>query len=260
MTIASKTFQAVTGLNTVILDFNVPAANGLLLEGSNFYRNNNGVNFPYILTDYLSIYSSTAGSDPLSFYYYFYDWKIKQPSCFSDRVAVNAFVNNSAPVADFSVVMADPYVDFTDLTQNKGAAYWSFGDGQTSMLSNPKHLYLQNGNYEVMLKVDNGCGIDSISKNVSISLATSLENVVQKEAISVYPNPASDHFFIETSLQSYELSLLDYTGKIVKREIISQNPIYAVNASDLSSGMYLVKIVSDNQVYTFKLMLNINRK
>lgn len=260
MTIATKTFQAVTGLNTVVLDFNVPAANGLLLEGSNFYRNNNGVNYPYNLTDYLSIYKSSAGTDPLSFYYYFYDWKIKQPSCFSDRVAVNAFVNNAAPVADFSVVMADPYVDFMDISQNKGAAFWNFGDGQTSMLSNPEHLYLQNGNYQVMLKVDNGCGMDSISKNVSINLATSLENVVQKNAISVYPNPASDHFFIETSLESYEFSLLDYTGKMVKREIIIHNPSYSVDATDLSAGMYLVKIVADNQIYTFKMMLNINGK
>ncbi len=96
---------AATGNAEIItLDFFIPAGNGYELgtnEANNnsqfgdsspeMKRNNEGVNYPYEVTDVLSIYDSNIGSD---FYYYFYDWDISLPSqeCISDRTEVTVFV------------------------------------------------------------------------------------------------------------------------------------------------------------------------
>lgn len=47
--------------------------------------------------------------------------------------------------------------------------YWTFGDGGTSYLTNPSHLYGGTGDYSIVLKVtsDNGC-ISSTSKSITI--------------------------------------------------------------------------------------------
>ena len=54
---------------------------------------------------------------------------------------------------------------FTDLTAPGGSSWmWSFGDGSTSDLQNPKHLYGNAGTYSVLLEVEdiNGCSSSAI--------------------------------------------------------------------------------------------------
>ncbi|MDK2910086.1 MAG: hypothetical protein PWR20_1653 [Bacteroidales bacterium] len=66
------------------------------------------------------------------------------------------------PTADFSFTdnfCGNTEVQFTDLSSGNGSAittwYWDFGDGDTSALQNPTHLYASPGNYTVSLQVTN---------------------------------------------------------------------------------------------------------
>ena len=258
MTLGTKTVQVNSGLNTVILDFTVPIGTDLLLEGEDLYRNNSGTNYPYILPNYLSINRSTAGTDPTGYYYYFYDWKIKRPSCVGDRIAVNAFVNSSAPVADFSFINNDPYVDFTDQTQNQGAVTWDFGDGGVSSVNNPTHLFLQNGTYQVSMQVDNGCGTDQVSKTVSIQAATSIDEIEEEQHFKLYPNPADEKLFIsfESPVQLQSIQLFDLTGrKVTQFNVQGSQSVYQLSLNGLSSGVYLVQIQLDSKLLTRKLVV-----
>jgi len=79
---------------------------------------------------------------------------------------------NPNPVSNFSytdVCQGDSSV-FTDKSTIANAYNWSFGDGKTSTLSNPKHLYASNGSYTVFLKVisKDGC-TNSSSQKISIN-------------------------------------------------------------------------------------------
>ncbi|MEO6404603.1 MAG: PKD domain-containing protein [Ferruginibacter sp.] len=49
-------------------------------------------------------------------------------------------------------------VQFTNTTVNGTSYFWSFGDGGTSILSNPIHTYLSPGLYDVSLLVTNAAG------------------------------------------------------------------------------------------------------
>ncbi len=51
---------------------------------------------------------------------------------------------------------------------------WSFGDGNTSTLANPTHVYKSNGDYKIQLTVSNGCGSQTNDKYIQVSSYSSL--------------------------------------------------------------------------------------
>ncbi|MBL7890130.1 MAG: T9SS type A sorting domain-containing protein, partial [Bacteroidia bacterium] len=88
----------LTGQNRIYLNFNVPAGTDLQLGvagSNNLYRNQTGANYPYTISNTVSITGNSANNP--SYYYYFYDWEIEQ-SCASSRVPATAFINPTTPV------------------------------------------------------------------------------------------------------------------------------------------------------------------
>lgn len=78
---------------------------------------------------------------------------------------------NTGPDANFSVTgyeIASPAtVAFINTSASSTSYLWNFGDGSTSTLSNPTHVYLA-GTFQVGLKVTGPGGTDSICKIVDI--------------------------------------------------------------------------------------------
>ncbi len=73
------------------------------------------------------------------------------------------------PVADFvaNVTAGDAPlpVQFTDLSSGDPTSWsWTFGDGNTSLLQNPVHVYHHGGNYTVALTAANAYGGNTITK------------------------------------------------------------------------------------------------
>lgn len=75
------------------------------------------------------------------------------------------------PVADFAYSLkVGLCVEFEDRTLNNVTSYeWDFGDGKTSKLKNPFHVYASPGNYVVTLTVTNAAGSDTVSKGINVS-------------------------------------------------------------------------------------------
>ncbi len=257
-TLASKTVTVVNGLNTVYLGFVIPQGNDYALEGSNMFRNNAGVNYPYTLNGVLSIKRSSAASTPLKYYYYFYNWQVREPECISERAEVVAHVNTAAPVANFVLTNNDPYVKLNDQTTNAGANTWDFGDGKTSGVGSPTHLYLQNGTYTISLNVDNGCGTDSKTKTVTIGQATGIQEADELNGIKLYPNPSQGTAYLDlgTNTEFELLSIYNFTGKLVKQiQLDGAMQKVKLELKDLSSGMYLIRLSSENSYKELKLIL-----
>ena len=64
----------------------------------NLYRNNSGTSYPYTIVNKVSIKRSSAGTNPVGFYYFFYNWRVKSPDCSSARVPVNAIVDTTCNI------------------------------------------------------------------------------------------------------------------------------------------------------------------
>ena len=68
---------------------------------NNLFRNNQGVQYPYAIGDVGQIYTSFYGT---SYYYYFYNWKIKKQdiTCVSDRVPVAVTITGTNDLTSIS--------------------------------------------------------------------------------------------------------------------------------------------------------------
>ncbi|HTY15510.1 MAG TPA: PKD domain-containing protein [Methanoregulaceae archaeon] len=97
----------------------------------------------------------------------------------SNKKTRNAMISSGiAPVAAFTASprsgTAPLEVHFTDISTGQPAAWsWDFGDGTTSTLQNPAHVYSDGGSYTVSLAVANLFGADSRVQSGYISAATS---------------------------------------------------------------------------------------
>lgn len=88
-------------------------------------------------------------------------------------VTQNVTVTNLAPTAAFSFRQTALAVNFTDAStdDSDGLVYaWDFGDGTTSALQSPTHVYLADGTYTVGLTVTDLGGLTS-SASASVTVA-----------------------------------------------------------------------------------------
>lgn len=92
----------------------------------------------------------------------------------SNRPPSAAFSPNSATACITTVSFTD---NSTDIPQSW---LWDFGDGTTSTLQNPTHIYNASGTYTVKLVVSNTIGADSSSQQITITLPpTPIANAVE---------------------------------------------------------------------------------
>ncbi|MFT4644669.1 MAG: 1,4-alpha-glucan branching enzyme [Planctomycetota bacterium] len=81
------------------------------------------------------------------------------------------------------------------------------------------------------------------------------EFILENESIKIYPIPTSTHFSLSDEV--LELSIYNITGQQVKKyaKKVIQNNSYLV--SDLTAGIYFVRIKkTNNQIFTKKLIIN----
>lgn len=72
--------------------------------------------------------------------------------------------------------------------------------------------------------------------------------------IHIYPNPAVDEIFIETSSEQQQLlSVINSQGQLLKQTEFSGSKI-SVDVSHLCAGVYFIRIQSDSAVRTLKFM------
>ncbi|WNJ19845.1 PKD domain-containing protein [Pontibacter sp. G13] len=94
-----------------------------------------------------------------------------------DSVKQEGAVFATLPRPDFSIhpkiqCQGEP-VGFVSLSAGTGLSYlWDFGDGATSTLANPQHIYQQDGTYDITLTVTDIHGCDStIYQNQAVQIS-----------------------------------------------------------------------------------------
>ncbi|MDZ7776760.1 MAG: T9SS type A sorting domain-containing protein [Bacteroidales bacterium] len=80
---------------------------------------------------------------------------------------------------------------------------------------------------------------------------TGVNNSIQMNKVSMYPNPAKDHVNISLDETFDRVVIKDITGKIVK-EVAANSEQLSVDVSALPKGIYIVSLMAENQVIGFK--------
>ncbi|MFA4877622.1 MAG: PKD domain-containing protein [Methanoregula sp.] len=113
----------------------------------------------------------------------------------------NRTVNNyitvlplTPPVANFTATplsgKAPLTVTFTDTSSNAPTSWnWSFGDGATSAIQSPVHIYSNTGNYTIVLDATNADGTGSLNRPGYISVSAAPPTTIPTTPPTTRPTP-----------------------------------------------------------------------
>ena len=161
------------------------------------------------------------------------------------------------PTANYTSTVNGLTVNFTDTSSGAISWFWDFGDGTTSNLQSPTHTYATSGNYTVSLYVENlNKSWDEINRSISLSTMGLADNA--NSFFKLYPNPSQNDVTISLSNSSSEIKyqIFDFSGKIVRENLIQNCIEFTIDISDLAKGLYIVKLNNDENNFIRKLIKN----
>lgn len=164
-------------------------------------------------------------------------------------------VGKFLPEALFSYTQNTNTVSFTNLSSNASNYLWNFGDGDTSTLFSPVHIYSHADTFIVQLEVRKCDLMDSISKIINILPSGFYNSKANNTKLTIQPNPSkgiiqinSDNSYIINSIRIFNIQ-----GKQVYRlGKVRQNS--QIDMSFLKAGIYLFEIEVGNQIIRKKVV------
>jgi hypothetical protein len=95
---------------------------------------------------------------------------------------------------------------------------------------------------------------------------TAIISAEHNMSVKIYPNPSTEYLIIDIDKESYSkisINLLDLNGRILKvLEKDQMNPVlksFALNIDNITNGLYLVKVIIDNESITRKIVVGSSR-
>ncbi len=94
--------------------------------------------------------------------------------------------------------------------------------------------------------------------NIEVTGTALSTNSFSLNEISISPNPVEDVLLVsnkkDVKLTGY--TIVDNNGRIVKEKAVNSNSDFTINVNDLSNGIYFLKLISENETLTRKLVKN----
>lgn len=155
-----------------------------------------------------------------------------------------------------------------------GSHFWDFGDGDTSTLAAPMHVYTAPGNIQVTyivrdtancydtaylyFQIDSNGHIKRGAIEFTLQVIdrtngqTSIRQVTnEKRLLSIYPQPALNVLFLKFG-ENYtgEIRIYSIHGTLIQHIDAVQSEILEIDVSNLNSGLYLIQ-TEDGQINKF---------
>ena len=109
--------------------------------------------------------------------------------------------------------------------------------------------------YKAYITNEAGTAYGTVETFTLLGLTDALANQI---AVSLYPNPASDNATLDINglNQDAKIVISDLQGRILSQDNITAGTTrYTINVSEMSSGVYYIRIITDNVVSTQKLIV-----
>lgn len=137
---------------------------------------------------------------------------------------------------------------------------WDFGDGTTSSMSDPTHIFPGTGMFYVTLTVTNDCGTMMFGDTINL-FVLGLEDVADFGSVDVYPNPSTGVYNVDLELiesMNIEIRVTNVMGQVVStRAIQGANGTVSsqVDLSTQAAGVYYLDILSDNAKLANRILI-----
>ena len=113
-------------------------------------------------------------------------------------------------------------------TANEGYKFLNWTEDGTIVSNEAKYLFMATKDRNLVANFVSTEGIDELSS-----------------AFNLYPNPANDKLYIDTKVKINEVVIYDVYGRSQQSTVNSQQSL-SIDVSNFNSGIYFVKIVTDN--------------
>ena len=108
--------------------------------------------------------------------------------------------------------------------------------------------------FESVHRRGNGLFLDNISLT---ELVSAPDDAYVSDGFRVYPNPTNGSFVLETStpLQGGSLRIFSPDSSLFSVKRLSPGSLWTINQPGLTSGIYILQLITDKQVRTMKLVI-----
>lgn len=177
----------------------------------------------------------------------------------------NNYVNvSSAPITSSitgnQTVTCNASTEVYQVVNTIGSTYnWTVPSGATIVSGQGSNAIVVNfggnaGNISVTETNTGGCNGASVTLSVSCSVTTGITDNEQG-LFKIYPNPVQDRIYIATENQ---LEVTVIITDVAGREIVNQketiNKELTYDVSSFVSGIYFIKLVTNNNIHTTKII------
>jgi hypothetical protein len=153
----------------------------------------------------------------------------------------------TSPLGTFNVLRQNTYRKQVDTIDIYAFGSWTY-EAFTQVDSLRNYTYWANGIGFPVVELtdqDDQGSITDATWLVSMPAVTGIPTN-ETQTIVAYPNPVSDVFTVETSVEEGTIEIIDMTGRVVKTQMITSKTT-RMNMTDLASGMYTYRVVGVNQ-------------
>lgn len=157
--------------------------------------------------------------------------------------------------------------------------HWDFGDGSSSIIATPSHIYTVDSLYSVCLKIfttsGDSCthchiiGIDSLGNiirssgfTLNVQNSTTMIDVFQnnsdKMQVSIYPNPFTSQTTVlfNKEMKNSSIKIVDMLGKKTN-EINFTGKQLIIEKGQMKAGIYFLQVVDENKnLVNRKIIIN----
>ena len=162
---------------------------------------------------------------------------------------MNWHVGEYDPIASFNAVVSGTnQVSFTNVSTNASSFLWYFGDGDSSLVSNPIHVYPTGGTYTVTF-IATHCGISDTLVQAITATPTAISPLEQVSAsFYIYPNPASTSITINHPFKgSLNYRIVNVLGAKQKTGVLDK-PEYSIELAALEDGVYFIQMYQNKRL------------
>lgn len=250
-----------SGVSTITL--NIPLTPGSYRIGGtqmNLYRNNSGANYPYTLSNAVTITGSSAGS---AYYYYLYNWTINLAPCTGPRVPVNATIGLANVALDLSAVDTvcfNATAPFT-LTGGSPAGGTYSGNGVSGGVFDPTAAGPGAQTITYTYTDINGCS-GTATQTILVDVCTGVQGYSDINTMNIYPNPNDGNFMLDVqlgkALPNVDVRAFDLLGQSVldtRYDLAAGTTHIAVDASKWAKGVYLLQVRTEQGVMTKRVVV-----
>lgn len=164
----------------------------------------------------------------------------------------------AAPVADFTFEQTGNYtLQMTNTSTAAVTYHWNFGADNTSTEENPVASYPFDGDYTVILIVENSCGRDTIERLIDV-VKLGFGDITGTQ-IAIGPNPVSEQLWLKISKrkpESLHMKLLNMLGQTLSAQTFAEKAedLVSIDLSAYAKGMYFLQFNQGKEQITFKVV------